>query len=691
MYWSHVVSIELILLYIFRRWEWVEYLWQILIDFMNFLYCLFLCSSLLFCYLIAKFSVFLLYIMSHDLLYFLILIFFGLLLSLGLGFEFEMQYLCLKDLFRFVYFTVITLILLLLCYLVVGIKTNAWVTFIIFEYKITEEFLSSWILTLDLLTVTISILLLILLTIVLLFGLEYLVGEAAVFSTIQTLCAFTAFILFFVSAHTLTSMLIFWELSGLFSFVLVSSFYYRIRSTQAVSRAFIIGRASDYFFMCGLCVVYAVLNNDDVSFLTQEFIISLLLDEAEIFIVYTTTWVDIICFLFFFAACFKSAQLLVFVWLPDAMEAPTPASALIHSSTLVVIGIFLILKLSALFRQSENIAVMMSLIGCLTIVYGALFSIITPDLKKAVAYSTISQVGYILCGCGFFAYQEVLCYLFIHAVCKALLFVIVGYVIHLFGGSTSIRKMGGIFYIVPDLAIFTIILCSILAGLPYTIGFYAKDYIIARISLTLNWYSIFVLSCWFFSFICTPIYLYRICIVVFFGTPRASWCRFKHFYFLKNNKIYFLFKKVKTFEQLNALSKNNSIFVFFICYLRNLRVSSRLTIYLLFIFLILILFCGEFILLLFSGAFPVDNAALASFDNNITWFYAFNLQLGTNYRSLEFVCLALLNFVIVALYIISGLKALTENSYQKITLCLWILLLIVISILIHQTCHLILL
>lgn len=137
----------------------------------------------------------------------------------------------------------------------------------------------------------------------------------------------------------------------------------------------------------------------------------------------------------------------------------------------------------------------MSAFGSLTVAYGAIFSIQTSDLKKAVAYSTISQIGYLFCGCACLALKETLFYLLVHALCKAMLFIFVGYIVHMFGGTTSLRKMGGVFYIIPDVGIYMFILCIILAGAPYTLGFFAKELIINHLLSGTSPLYFFVLSC----------------------------------------------------------------------------------------------------------------------------------------------------------------------------------------------------
>lgn len=177
------------------------------------------------------------------------------------------------------------------------------------------------------------------------------------------------------------------------------------------------------------------------------------------------------------------------------MEAPTPASALIHSSTLVVMGIFFLLRLAPLCINCCRLLCIVTVVGSITILYGAVCSVQTGDLKKAVAYSTISQVGYLFCGCGLLAVQETLVYLCLHALCKALLFIIVGYIVHVFGGTTSLRKMGGVFFLFPDTAAVMVILCLILCGAPYTIGFLAKELIVSKLFLSTGGALIFSAFC----------------------------------------------------------------------------------------------------------------------------------------------------------------------------------------------------
>ena len=176
------------------------------------------------------------------------------------------------------------------------------------------------------------------------------------------------------------------------------------------------------------------------------------------------------------------------------MEAPTPASALIHSSTLVVAGVFLIIRFSVLFEFTVFINYYLSMLGACTLIFGAITAIFQNDIKKLVAYSTISQIGYLVCGCGFCCFEEVLLYLIIHALNKAFLFILVGYIVHFFNGNTDMRQMGGIYLYSFDITIFLFGTCFNLAGLPYSSGFLSKEFLLFQL-LKDDFFSLFVRTC----------------------------------------------------------------------------------------------------------------------------------------------------------------------------------------------------
>jgi NADH-quinone oxidoreductase subunit L len=160
------------------------------------------------------------------------------------------------------------------------------------------------------------------------------------------------------------------------------------------------------------------------------------------------------------------------------MEAPTPASALIHSSTLVIMGIYLIIRFNILFELTYGGNLLLMILGGLTVALGAISAAFQNDIKKLVAYSTVSQMGYLFCGCGFLAYREVMFYLAIHAINKAFLFIMVGYIVHFFNGNTDMRFMGSLKPYAPDTLFLLLFVSLNLTGLPLTSGYFAKEFLV---------------------------------------------------------------------------------------------------------------------------------------------------------------------------------------------------------------------
>lgn len=331
------------------------------------------------------------------------------------------------------------------------------------------------------------------------------------------------------------------------------------------------------------------------------------------------------------------------------MEAPTPASALIHSSTLVVMGIFMLLRFAPLYQNCSTVLYAALLCGAITIVYGATAATQTGDLKKAVAYSTISQVGYLYCGCGLLALKETLLYLIIHALCKAMLFVLVGYVVHLFGGTTSLRKMGGVFYIIPDVACSMTILCLILAGAPYTIGFIAKEAIVTRLLSASSPIIAFVIFCWVVSFMCTPLYLYRVCVLPIFGKPRCSRKVYRNLLLLKNKSKSFAFMSFN-------LNKLNNPLAFFIHHTRDTVISSRVTALLHAALLITILYTGEFLIYAIFGLFGASSTLFAAVPANCGTVYVAGLALSSGSIVVNLQILILVLFTAITLYFVLAKK-----------------------------------
>jgi len=338
---------------------------------------------------------------------------------------------------------------------------------------------SHFIFCVDSLALIASILVLTLTVFALYFGVEYMHREAFVNRLLYLLNLFATSVVFLFYCYDYFLILFAWECIGLFSFLLVNFYSTRIYTVKAALKTFVFSRISDAFMFVSFILVLDVFSGTDLSliFLEVPFFSFHYLFVGG----YALHFITLFSFCLVTSGVIKAAQFFFHVWLPDAMEAPTPASALIHSSTLVVAGVFLVIRFSVLFEFTTFTNYFMALLGALTLSFGAVTATFQSDIKKLVAYSTISQIGYLVCGCGFCCYEEVLIYLIVHALNKAFLFVLVGYVVHFFSGNTDMRQMGGAYLYSFDLAVLLSGVCFNLAGLPYSAGFLGKELLIFQV------------------------------------------------------------------------------------------------------------------------------------------------------------------------------------------------------------------
>jgi len=270
-----------------------------------------------------------------------------------------------------------------------------------------------------------------------------------------------------------------WECIGLFSLLLVNFYSMRIYTLKSALKTFVFSRISDLFMFFAFILSIVIFNSTDLSLL---FLQIPFLSFHYIFVAgYGLHFLSFFSFCLVTSGVIKGAQFFSHVWLPDAMEAPTPASALIHSSTLVVAGIFLIIRFSILFEFTLFTNYYLGLLGAITLAFGSVTAIFQNDIKKLVAYSTISQIGYLTCGCGFGCYEEVLIYLIVHALNKAFLFILVGYMVHFFNHNTDLRQMGGIYLYSLDISVLLFGVCFNLAGLPYGGGYLGKEFLLFQL------------------------------------------------------------------------------------------------------------------------------------------------------------------------------------------------------------------
>ena len=443
----------------------------------------------------------------------------------------------------------------------------------------------------DSLALTASSLVLMLTTFALYFGIEYMYREAFINRLLYLLNMFATSVVFLFFSYDYFLIMLSWECIGLFSLLLVNFYSTRIYTIKAAQKTFVFSRISDMFMFISFLLTIVVFNSTDLSiiflqipFMTFHFIF-----------VSSSGW----HFLTFFSMSLvlsggiKAAQFFAHVWLPDAMEAPTPASALIHSSTLVVAGVFLVIRFSILFEFTLFTNYFLILLGALTLSFGAVTAAFQNDIKKLVAYSTISQIGYLVCGCGFCCYEEVLIYLIVHALNKAFLFVLVGYTVHFFNANTDMRQMGGAYPYSFDITVLLMGACFNLAGLPYSAGFIGKEFLLFQVFRD-DFVSLFVRGCWLVSFFFTPIYMFILIFIVSFGTKKGTLASYS-------------FAWQTMFNQTSALLGNaaraasapvTSLHKLYLYRFQHTALTSRPTVYILLAFWCFFFFFGESLLLI---------------------------------------------------------------------------------------------
>ncbi|PDS80206.1 NADH-quinone oxidoreductase subunit L [Rhizobium sp. L43] len=352
------------------------------------------------------------------------------------------------------------------------------------------------------------------------------------------LSLFTFAMLMLVTADNLGQMFFGWEGVGLASYLLIGFWFKKPSATAAAMKAFIVNRVGDFGFVLGIAgvfVLFGSINLDTIFANASNFaphegageagevilnLFGMQLDKAHA--------LTGICLLLFMGAMGKSAQFLLHTWLPDAMEGPTPVSALIHAATMVTAGVFLVARMSPLFELSPDALVVVTVIGAITAFFAATVGLVQNDIKRVIAYSTCSQLGYMFVALGVGAYGAAIFHLFTHAFFKALLFLCAGSVIHAVDGEQDMRYMGGLR---PHIKVtFWLMIIGTLAitgvGIPFTpigfAGFFSKDVIIEATYASHSPVAGFAFSLLVIAALFTSFYSWRLIFMTFFGKPRAS-------------------------------------------------------------------------------------------------------------------------------------------------------------------------
>jgi proton-translocating NADH-quinone oxidoreductase chain L len=385
------------------------------------------------------------------------------------------------------------------------IKLNQWMSSGILKID--------WGLFYDSLTVTMLIVVLFISFLVHLYSISYMNNDPYIIRFISFLSLFTFFMLVLITSDNYVQLFLGWEGVGLCSYLLVNFWFTRELANKSAMKAVIVNRIGDFFLFLSLLLLF-------VCFKTFDFVkINILLFDFEFvtlnFFNYNLRSIDLLCFFIFGAAVGKSAQIGLHTWLPDAMEGPTPVSALIHAATMVTAGIFLVLRSSILFEFSQVNLNLITLFGTLTTILASTTGLFQYDIKKVIAYSTSSQLGYMFLACGTSNYNVAIFHLFNHAFFKALLFLGAGSVIHALNDEQDMRKMGGLFKILPFTFISMLIGTLALVGFPFLTGYYSKDLLIETLLYKYNmtfFFSCF-LSCLVTFF--TSFYSFRLLILTF--------------------------------------------------------------------------------------------------------------------------------------------------------------------------------
>jgi len=334
------------------------------------------------------------------------------------------------------------------------------------------------------------------------------------------LSLFTFTMLTLVTSDNFIQLFFGWEGVGLCSYFLIGFWYKKKSANDAAIKAFIVNRVGDIAFALGIFLIFYIFGTVNYNEVFQK--IPEILDKKLIFIGININAVDLICLLLFVGAMGKSAQFLLHTWLPDAMEGPTPVSALIHAATMVTAGVFLVVRCSPIYEYSELALSIITIVGMITAFFAASVALVQTDIKKIIAYSTCSQLGYMFFATGVGAYNVAIFHLFTHAFFKALLFLGSGSVIHSFKDEQDIDQMGGVWKKLPYTYALMIIGTLALTGFPFLSGFYSKDAIIEFSFLRGNSLGFYASGIGIFTALLTSIYSWRLIFKTFHGSYNNS-------------------------------------------------------------------------------------------------------------------------------------------------------------------------
>ncbi|CAM9114093.1 unnamed protein product [Hapterophycus canaliculatus] len=384
----------------------------------------------------------------------------------------------------------------------------------------SDSFHVDWAFCFDSLTVVMLIVVTFISTLVHLYSTEYMGEDPHLPRFMSYLSLFTFFMLILVTADNFVQMFVGWEGVGLCSYLLINFWFTRIQANKAAIKAMLVNRIGDFGLALGIFGIFICFGAVDYAtvFALAPQVSSIKLSFLNI----NFNALNLIGILLFIGAVGKSAQLGLHTWLPDAMEGPTPVSALIHAATMVTAGVFLLARCSPLLEYCPNALFIISVIGGMTAFLAATTALVQNDLKRVIAYSTCSQLGYMVFACGLSNYSVAVFHLANHAFFKALLFLGAGSVIHAVGDEQDMRKMGGLRRLLPFTYAMMVIGSLALMGMPFLTGFYSKDVILEISYASYSSASHFAYWLGSFAALCTAFYSIRLLALCFLSEPNGS-------------------------------------------------------------------------------------------------------------------------------------------------------------------------
>ena len=396
-----------------------------------------------------------------------------------------------------------------------GIVNDNYGNYLIFQWINSGNFVADWSIKIDPLSSVMLVVVTSISALVHIYSIGYMSHDPHKPRFMSYLSLFTFSMLMLVVSDNFLQLFFGWEGVGLCSYLLIGFWYKRNSANNAAIKAFIVNRIGDFGLAIGIFLIFmffGTINFDEVFSLVSQY-----KDKNIDFLWGDYNLITLISIFLFIGAMGKSAQFLLHTWLPDAMEGPTPVSALIHAATMVTAGVFLVVRCSPIFELSQFALNLVAIVGMITAVFAASVALVQNDIKKIIAYSTCSQLGYMFFATGIGAYHVAMFHLFTHAFFKALLFLGAGSVIHSLNDEQDIRKMGGMYKKIPYTWALMLIGTLALTGFPFLSGFYSKDAIIEFAYLKNTSIGNYAAAIGMFTAFLTAIYSWRLFFKTFHG------------------------------------------------------------------------------------------------------------------------------------------------------------------------------